>query len=55
MPCPKKAHALRPYKERAPMGYRGRNKPSMAMETFDLIPADPATVRKVLLEDLYET
>jgi hypothetical protein len=33
---------------------RGRE-PSVAVETFNLIPSDPSTVRKVLLEDLYET
>ncbi len=32
-----------------------KKKPSVVMETFGLIPADLATVRKVLLEDLYET
>jgi hypothetical protein len=31
-----------------------RKKPSVAMETFGLIPADPALVHQVLVEDLYE-
>jgi len=38
-----------------PRSKKRRKKPSVAMETFGLIPADPATVRKVLLEDFYET
>jgi hypothetical protein len=36
-------------------GKKRRKKLSVAMDTFGLIPADPATVREVLLEDLYET
>ena len=33
----------------------GRKQPSMVNETFGLIPADVATVRAVLEEDLYAT
>ena len=33
---------------------KGGKKRSVADETFNVIPSDPATVRKVLLEDLYE-
>ena len=41
--------------EAKPKVKKERKKPSVAMETFGLIPADPSTVREVLLEDLYET
>jgi hypothetical protein len=41
--------------EAKPRTEKRRKKPSVVMETFGLIPADPATVREVLLEDLYET
>lgn len=33
----------------------GRKKPCVASETFGIIPADVATVRAVLEEDLYAT
>src|SRR6266568_9420237 len=36
--------------EANPRSKKGRKKPSVAMETFGLIPVDPATVRKVLEE-----
>jgi len=36
-------------------GKQGRKRLSIAMETFGLIPADPALVHQVLQEDLYET
>lgn len=37
-----------------PRGKKGRKQPSIIMETFGLIPADPALVRQVFHEDLYE-
>ena len=43
-----------PMKGRA-RGKKGRKQPTVAMETFGLIPAEPALVRQVLQEDLYET
>jgi hypothetical protein len=36
-------------------GKKGRTPPTVVMETFGLIPADPALVRQVLQEDPYET
>ena len=36
-------------------GKKGRNRSTIAIETFGLIPAEPALVRQVLQEDLYET
>jgi hypothetical protein len=36
-------------------GSKGRKQPKIALETFGLIPADPALVRTVLAEDLYES
>ena len=36
-------------------GKKGRKRPTIAMETFGLIPAKPALVRQVLQEDPYET
>jgi hypothetical protein len=40
--------------EAKPKVKKERKKPSVAMETFGLIPADPAIVRKVLLEEWEE-
>jgi hypothetical protein len=37
-----------------PRGKKGRKQPSIVLETFGLIPADPVLVRHVLQEDLYE-
>ncbi len=45
---------LVPSKSRPKMR-KGGKKRSVAAETFNLIPSDPSTVRRVLLEDLYET
>jgi hypothetical protein len=36
-------------------GPRGRKQAKVALETFGLIPADPALVQTVLAEDLYES
>jgi len=36
-------------------GKKGRKRSTIAIETFGLIPAEPALVRQVLQEDLYET
>jgi len=44
---------LVPVKPRSCMR-KGDKRRSVAAATFNLIPSDPATVRKVLLEDLYE-
>ncbi|HEV8711424.1 MAG TPA: hypothetical protein VGX03_01180 [Candidatus Binatia bacterium] len=41
--------------EAKPQVKKRRKKPSVVMETFGLIPADLATIREVLLEDLCET
>ncbi len=42
-----------------PKAQHGRNKdrqkPSVVTETFGIIPSDPAIVRAVLEEDMYET
>jgi hypothetical protein len=43
-----------PMKGRSRGKKRGKQS-SIAMETFGLIPADPALIRQVLQEDLYET
>ncbi len=43
-----------PMKGRSP-GKKGRKRSTIAIETFGLIPAEPALVRQVLQEDLYET
>jgi hypothetical protein len=34
---------------------KGRSKASVAQATFGMIPSDPAVVRAVLEEDVYET
>jgi len=44
---------LIPSRPRSRMRKVGKRQ-SVAAETFNLIPSDPAPVRKVLLEDLYE-
>ena len=36
-------------------GKRGKKRSTIAIETFGLIPAEPALARQVLQEDLYET
>jgi hypothetical protein len=36
-------------------GPKGQKQPKIALETFGLIPADPAMVHAVLAEDLYES
>ena len=38
-----------------PRRTRGKRQPQVALETFGLIPADPAMVRTILAEDLYES
>jgi hypothetical protein len=38
-----------------PRRMRGKRQPQVALETFGLIPADPAMVHTVLAEDLYES
>jgi len=38
-----------------PRRTRGKKQPKVAIETFGLIPADPAMVHTVLAEDLYES
>jgi hypothetical protein len=38
-----------------PREKKGRKRPSIVMDTFGLIPANPTLVRQVLQEDLYET
>ncbi len=38
-----------------PRRTRRKRQPKVTLETFGLIPADPALVRTVLAEDLYES